>query len=105
MLVKTVIADLLWEMEFLQGRWSMASRDWRTLKHQAMQNRLQDELGRLRSRIQQVEGIARSLPVAGGDTMDLSLLQATCRAALQQEDGQPFVLDGRRLAWRLDPAC
>ncbi|HBP54175.1 MAG TPA: hypothetical protein DD643_07560 [Synechococcus sp. UBA8638] len=88
MLVKTIIADLLWEMEFLQGRWSMAYQDWRSLKHQTMHARLQGELQRLRCRVQHVEKIAQSLSAAGGEPMTLSLLQATCRAVLTQHDQQ-----------------
>ena len=88
MLVRTIIADLLWEMEFLQGRWAMASRDWQSLKHQAMHNRLQGELQSLRCRVQQVEEIARSLTAAGGEAMGLSLLRAICRAVLTQDHGQ-----------------
>ena len=91
MLVKTIIADLLWEVEFLQGRWAMASRDWKNLKHQTMQNRLQDEVESLRCRVQHVEGIAQSLvAAAGGEAMKLSLLQAICRAVLTQEDEQCY---------------
>ena len=83
MLVKTVIADLLREMEFLHGRWAMASRDWQTLNHQTMHTRLRGELQHLRSRVQHIEGIAQSLTVAGGEAVNLSLLQALCRAVLK----------------------
>ena len=86
MLVKTVIADLLWEMEFLQGRWTTAFRDWQTLNHGTMHNRLQDELHSLRCRAQHVEEIAQSLATTGGEAMTLSLLQALCRAVLTQGD-------------------
>lgn len=88
MLVKTIIADLLWEMEFLQGRWAMASQDWQSLKHQVMHARLQGELQRLRCRVQHVEEITRFLSAAGGEATTLSLLQATCRAVLTQDDEQ-----------------
>ncbi|KKZ13405.1 MAG: hypothetical protein TH68_06815 [Candidatus Synechococcus spongiarum 142] len=88
MLVRTIIADLLWEMEFLQGRWAMASRDWQSLKHQTMHKRLQGELLSLRCRVQHVEEIAQSLTAAGGEAMKLSLLQALCRAVLTQGDEQ-----------------
>ena len=93
MLVKTVIADLLWEMEFLQGRWALARQDWQilnqqALNHQVMHHRLQDEFHSLRSRARHVEEIARSLPAAGGEAMGLSLLQAVCRAVLTQGDEQ-----------------
>ena len=88
MLVQTIIADLLWEMEFLQGRWAAASRDWQSVKHGSMHARLQGELQRLRSRVRQVEGIARSLAIADGEAVGLSLLQATCRTALRQGNAQ-----------------
>ncbi len=88
MLVKTIIADLLWEMEFLQGRWAMASQDWQSLKHETMHTRLQGELQRLRCRVQHVEEIAHSLTATGGEAMTLSLLQALCRAVLTQDDTQ-----------------
>jgi len=92
MLVKTIIADLLWEMEFLQGRWAMASQDRQSLDHQVMHTRLQGELQRLRCRVQHVEEIAQSLSADGGEAMTLSLLQATCRAVLTQDDKQRFSL-------------
>ena len=93
MLVKTIIADLLWEMEFLQGRWAMARQDWQilnqqALNHQVMHHRLQDELNSLRCRVQHVENVARSLPAADGEAVGLSLLQAICRAVLTQGDEQ-----------------
>ena len=96
--VKTVLADLLWEMEFLQGRWAMAHQDCHTLNqhalnrhapnHQVMHHRLQGELRNLRCRVQHVDNIARSLPTGGGETMGLSLLRAVCRAVLTQGDEQ-----------------
>ena len=93
MLVKTVISDLLREMEFLQGRWAMARQDrqilnQQALNHQVMHHRLQDEFHSLRSRVQHVEEIARSLPAAGGEAVGLSLLQAVCRVVLTQGDEQ-----------------
>ena len=98
MLVKTVIADLLWEMEFLQGRWAMARQDWRSLNQitpncqvqnrQVMHHRLAGELFSLRCRVEHVEAIARSLPAGGGEAMGLSLLRAICRAVLTQGDEQ-----------------
>ena len=90
MIVQTMIADLLWEMELLQGRWAMASRDWQSLNHRTMHNRLQNELESLRCRVQHVEEIARSLAAAGGEAMNLSLLQAICRAVLTQGDQQRY---------------
>ena len=96
MLVKTVIADLLWEMEFLQGRWAMARQDWQTINQhalnrqvrnrQVMHHRLQQELRSLRCRVQHVEKIAQSLPAGGGEAMGLSLLRAVCRTVLTQGD-------------------
>ena len=93
MLVKTIIADLVWEIEFLQGRWAMARQDWQilnrqALNHQVMHHRLQDELQSLRCRVQHVEEIARSLHAAGGEAVGLSLLQAICRAVLTESDEQ-----------------
>ena len=98
MLVKTVIADLLWEMEFLQGRWAMARQDWQILNQhaldrqvrnrQVMHHRLQRELRSLRYRVQHVEKIAQSLPAGGGEAMGLSLLRAVCRTVLTQGDEQ-----------------
>lgn len=90
MLVKTIIADLLWEVECLQGRLTMALQDWRSLKHQAMHHRLQVELAALRCRVKRVEGIAQSLPAAGGEAVKLSLLHALCRAVLTQSDELPL---------------
>ena len=94
MLVKTVIADLLWEMEFLQGRWAMVRQDWQLFSHhapnrqvqnhQVMHHRLQGEMRSLRCRAQHVEEIARSLPAGDGEAMGLSLLRAICRAVLTQ---------------------
>ncbi|CZB15698.1 hypothetical protein [Candidatus Synechococcus spongiarum] len=96
MLVKTVIADLLWEMEFLQGRWAMMHQDWQILNqhplnrqvrnHQVMNHRLQGELRSLRCRVQHVENIAQSLPAGSGEAMGLSLLRAICRRVLTQSD-------------------
>ena len=93
MLVKTMIADLLWEMEFLQGRWAMARQDWRSLNQttpnrQVMHHRLAGELFSLRCRVEHVEAIARSLPAGGDEAMGLSLLRAICRAVLTQGDEQ-----------------
>lgn len=95
MLVKTVIADLLWEMEFLQGRWAMVHQDWQILNqralnrrvwnHQIMHHRLEGELRVLRCRAQHVEKIARSLSAGGGEVVGLSLLQAVCRTVLTKE--------------------
>ncbi len=96
MLVKTVVADLLWEMEFLQGRWAMARQDWQILNQhalnrqvrnrQVMHHRLQRELRSLRCRVQHVEKIAQSLPAGDGEAMGLSLLRAVCRTVLIQVD-------------------
>ena len=102
MLIKTVIADLLWEMEFLQGRWDMARQDWQTLNQhalnrqvrnrQVMHHRLQGELRSLRCRVQQVENIAQSFPAGGSEAPGLSLLRAICKTVLTQSDEQPCSL-------------
>jgi len=87
MLVKTIIADLLWEVEFLQGRWTRAQWDWQNLNHQVLHHRLQGELQDLRCRVEHVEGIAQSLlSTAGSETIKLSLLQAICRGILAQDN-------------------
>ena len=76
-----IIADLLWEVQRVNGRWVMAMHDWQRLSHRLMRYRIQAELLMLRYRLLEILSIAEALQPSG-DGLKLAFLKATCRLTL-----------------------
>lgn len=79
--VQGIIADLIWEVQRVNGRWATAMHDWQRLDHRFMRYRIQHELCVLRYRLLEILSIAEALQPTG-DGLKLALLKATCRLTL-----------------------
>ena len=99
--MQSVVGDLVWEVQRVNGRWVMATRDWQALNHWPMRHRLQCELVVLRHRLLEILAIAEALQ-ASCDGLRLAFLTATCRLTLAMDGPLPPMPKHPHITQRLD---